>query len=291
MQSMTGYGKAEYNADKLNLVVELKTVNNRFLDIVPKIPRVFICFDDLIKKTVATKLTRGRVELFVTLVDNREVEKPIDIDFAVAEGYFNAHKQLAERFPTLASDLSVLSLMRMPDVIKEGAVSPDTDFYQKILLDTLSLALDRLNEMRFIEGEKLKVDMLERIDFIENTLNQITQRAPLIKENYRSKLTERIIEALGDVKYDEARLLQEVAIFADKSNIDEEITRLNSHISQFREIVKGENVGRKLDFLVQEFNRESNTICSKSNDVEITRLGLQLKCEIEKIREQVQNIE
>lgn len=291
MQSMTGYGKAEFSTDKLYLSVELKSVNNRFLDLSPKIPRVLMCFDDIIRKTVSSKVARGRVDLFINLVDNREIEKNIDVDVSLAKGYLNAYNILKNDVCNSQEEISVLSLMRMPDVLKEGATVIDTDFYKDTLIDTLNSALDKFNEMRKIEGEKLKKDLLDRVNTIEVTVKQIENRAPLIKENYRIKIEERIKEVLADVKYDEARLLQEVAIFADKSNIDEELTRLNSHISQFRQIVEDENAGKKLDFLVQEFNREANTICSKSNDLEITRLGLALKCEIEKIREQIQNIE
>lgn len=291
MQSMTGYGKAEFSTDKLYLSVELKSVNNRFLDLSPKIPRVLMCFDDIIRKTVSSKVARGRVDLFINLVDNREIEKDIDVDVSLAKGYLNAYNILKNDVCNSQEEISVLSLMRMPDVLKEGATVIDTDFYKDTLIDTLNSALDKFNEMRKIEGEKLKKDLLDRVNTIEVTVKQIENRAPLIKENYRIKIEERIKEVLADVKYDEARLLQEVAIFADKSNIDEELTRLNSHISQFRQIVEDENAGKKLDFLVQEFNREANTICSKSNDLEITRLGLALKCEIEKIREQIQNIE
>lgn len=291
MLSMTGYGKAEFAMEKLSLVVEIKAVNNRFLDIVPKIPRLFICFEDAIRKTVASKVARGRVELFVNLIDNRETDKTIDVDYSLATGYYNAFNSLKERFPDLNAEMSLYSLMRMPDVINEGKASFDEDFFKGILLDTLNKALDNFNDMRKVEGDKLKADVLSRVDFIEKTVLAISQRAPLIKENYRAKIIERVKEAMGDAKYDEARLLQEVAIFADKSNIDEELTRLNSHVSQFRQIVEDKSAGRKLDFLIQEFNRESNTICSKSNDIEITRLGLSLKCEIEKIREQIQNLE
>ena len=155
----------------------------------------------------------------------------------------------------------------------------------------LNIALDKLNEMRLVEGEKLKADMRERVETIEGLVAEVAARAPLVAAEYREKLTAKVQEYLADVKMDEGRLLTEVAVFTDKSNIDEELTRLRSHIEQFRAICEEGVVGRKLDFLVQEFNREANTTCSKSNDVEITRLGLLLKNEIEKIREQVQNLE
>lgn len=290
MQSMTGYGKAEYNKDGITLLIEIRTVNNRFLDIVPKYPRVFLKYDDLIRKTISVKVARGRLELFVTLKDIREQGKTYIVDSGLAKGYYDAYLSLKKQFPDLTDDLTLTNFLRIPDVVTQG-VETDDSIYEQILVETLENALDNLNAMRKTEGDKLKTDLLSRIDTVETLLKNIEVRAPLISKEYAEKLSERITDALKDVKYDEARLLQEVAIFADKSNIDEEITRLKSHISQFRTIVNGENAGRKLDFLVQEFNRETNTICSKSNDVELTDNALKLKCEIEKIREQIQNIE
>jgi len=290
MQSMTGYGKAEYNKDGINLLIEIRTVNNRFLDIVPKYPRVFLKFDDLIRKTISSKIARGRLELFVTLKDVREGVKSYLVDSGLAKGYYDAYIQLKNQFPDLTDDFSLTNILRLNDVVTQGTETDDS-CYEQILVETLNNALDNLNQMRKIEGEKLKIDLLNRIETIQDLVAKIERRAPMIQQEYKKKLAEKIEEALNGVNYDESRLLQEVAIFADKSNIDEEITRLKSHISQFKVIVNGENAGRKLDFLIQEFNRESNTICSKSNDIEITDNALKLKWEIEKIREQIQNIE
>lgn len=290
MQSMTGYGKAEYVGDGILLLVEIRTVNNRFLDVVPKYPRVFLKYDDLIRKTVSAKVARGRLELFITLKDVREGVKTYVVDTGLAKGYYDAYLTLKEHFPMLSDDLSLTGLLRLPDVVTQNGEADETA-YKDLLVDTLNLALDNLTEMRKTEGDKLKADLLSRMDTVEDLLGKIIGRAPLIASEYKERLKEKITDALADTNYDETRLLQEVAIFADKSNIDEEITRLKSHISQFRTIVDGENAGRKLDFLVQEFNRETNTICSKSNDVEITDCALKLKCEIEKIREQIQNVE
>ncbi len=290
MQSMTGYGKAEFNGDGISLLVEIRTVNNRFLDIVPKYPRVFLKYDDLIRKTISNKISRGRLELFVTLKDTREGVKTYTVDNGLAKGYYDAYVTLKNQFPTLADDLSITSLLRLPDVVTQSGEADESQ-YKDLLVDTLNSALDSLNEMRLAEGDKLKIDLLTRMDTIESLLLKIIDRAPMVALDYKERLREKIADALSDVNYDESRLLQEVAIFADKSNIDEEITRLKSHISQFRSIVDTENAGRKLDFLIQEFNRETNTICSKSNDVDITDCALKLKCEIEKIREQIQNVE
>lgn len=292
MLSMTGYGKAEYSQNGITLTVELKTVNNRFLDIIPKYPRAFVSLDDLIRKTVQQKIKRGRVELFVTYQNVNESGKILVVDKSLAEQYVALSKQFASDY-SLPNDFSVTFLMRSPDVVTEQmAVQDEGDLLTEILQDTLSKALDKLIEMRAVEGEKLEKDLLSRSNTVETLVTEIERRAPAIKAEYEARLRTKMEEILGDVKFDETRLLQEVAIFADKSNIDEEITRLKSHIAQLRDICdKGIDVGKKLDFLMQEFNRETNTVCSKSNDLEITKLGLALKNEIEKMREQVQNIE
>ncbi|MBQ8726606.1 MAG: YicC family protein [Clostridia bacterium] len=292
MQSMTGYGKAEYSQNGITLTVEIKTVNNRFLDIIPKYPRAFVSLDDLIRKTVQRKIKRGRVELFVTYQNVNESGKTLVVDKSLADQYVKLAQDFASDY-SLPNDFSVTFLMRSPDVVTEQmAVSDDDDFLTEVLEQTLVGALDKLIEMRAVEGDKLEKDLLSRACTVEQLVGEIERRAPSIKDEYQTRLKAKMEEILGDVKFDETRLLQEVAIFADKSNIDEEITRLKSHVAQLRDICnKGVDVGKKLDFLMQEFNRETNTVCSKSNDLEITRLGLALKNEIEKMREQVQNIE
>ena len=291
MQSMTGYGKAEYSQNGITLTVELKTVNNRFLDIIPKYPRAFISLDDLIRKTVQSKIKRGRVELFITYQNTNESGKTLVVDKSLAEQYVNLAKEFASDY-SLTNDFCVMSLMRSPDVVSEQMGEDGTEELEGILKKTLESALDNLIEMRTTEGAKLEKDILSRAETVEKLVLEVAERAPSIKADYETRLRTKMEEILGDVKYDETRLLQEVAIFADKSNIDEELTRLKSHISQLRDICKnGVDAGKKLDFLMQEFNRETNTVCSKSNDLEITRRGLALKNEIEKMREQVQNIE
>ena len=291
MQSMTGYGKAEYSEGGITLTVELKTVNNRFLDIIPKYPRAFISLDDTIRKTVQSKIKRGRVELFVTYQNVNESGKTLVVDKSLAEQYVRLAKEFSDEY-SLQNDFCVMSLMKSPDVVSEQMGDDGSEELAEILKQTLIKALDNLIAMRKVEGEKLKKDILERATTVEKLVLEVAERAPMIKAEYEIKLRNRIAEILGDVKYDETRLLQEVTIFADKSNIDEELTRLNSHIAQLREICSNEvDAGKKLDFLMQEFNRETNTVCSKSNDLEITRHGLALKNEIEKMREQVQNLE
>jgi uncharacterized protein (TIGR00255 family) len=200
-------------------------------------------------------------------------------------------KKLKEQFPELPDDVTLSSVLRYPEVLKQEDSASLDESMITALKTALSSALDSLNEMRKIEGEKLQADMLSRMQTIETLVEKVTLRAPLVAEEYKTRLQTRVKEYLDGANIDESRILTEVAVFTDKSNIDEELTRLRSHIAQFRDICKEGIVGRKLDFLVQEFNREANTTCSKSNDVEITRLGLALKNEIEKVREQVQNIE
>ena len=291
MLSMTGYGKGEYVEGGLELTCEIKTVNNRYLDVSIKAPRIFAAYEDVIRTTIRKKLTRGHADVFISFKDKRERPTALSVDIALAGSYVAAAKALKEAFPDLTDDVTLSSVLRYPDVLKQEDSQSLDEEMTKGLDVALNIALDKLNEMRLVEGEKLKADMLARVDTIEGIVGEIAQRAPLIAKEYREKLTARVQEYLDGANIDESRLLTEVAVFTDKSNIDEELTRLRSHIEQFRAIAKEGIVGRKLDFLVQEFNREANTTCSKSNDVAITRAGLNLKNEIEKIREQVQNLE
>lgn len=289
MYSMTGYGRAEYCENGVTITVELKTVNNRNFDLNSKMPRSFLVFDDLIRKTVAKYVLRGRIDLFVNFSDIREKERNLSLDIGRAKSYYEISKRVSEELG-LVNDVTVTGIMRLPDVVTDNS-SDDVSEFKDVLEDTVKKACENLNEMRGKEGEKICVDLLRRMDVIEELRNAIFERAPLVVEEYRQKLKQRVEEALKDVKYDEARLLNEVAFYTDKVNIDEELTRLSSHIHQFREIIRQEGSGKKADFLMQEFNREANTVCSKSNDIEITRLALLLKNEIEKVREQVQNLE
>jgi uncharacterized protein (TIGR00255 family) len=288
---MTGYGKGEYKEGGLELVCEIKTVNNRYLDVSLKMPRIFTAYEEVVRTLVREKLTRGHADVFVSFKDKREKPTALSADLALAAAYVNAAKAIKEAFPELVDDVTVSSVLRYPDVLRQDEIASADEELISALKIALNGALENLNAMRKTEGEKLKTDMLSRMDTIETLVGQVSERAPLVAKEHREKLTARVKEYLEGVNPDEGRLLTEVAVFTDKSNIDEELTRLYSHISQFREICKEGIVGRKLDFLVQEFNREANTTCSKSNDITITKLGLALKNEIEKIREQVQNLE
>ena len=290
MYSMTGYGKGDYRKDGIELTVEVKSVNNRFLDLTVKSPRIFACYEDLIRSAVRESISRGHVDVFVSFTDKRERAKQFFVDLGVAKAYEAAAKTLKGTLTEVEDDLSLSFYLRLPDVVRQEDIEGEDEELKNALLSALKTALDNLLKMRLAEGERLKADLLARVDTIAKLRDEIAARAPLVAEEYRRKMTERIAEFLGG-EVDEARILTEAAIFSDKCNIDEELTRLSSHITEFRSIAKEKLIGRKIDFLVQEFNRECNTICSKSNDSEVTRSALAMKNEIEKIREQIQNIE
>ena len=289
MLSMTGYGRGEYREGGIELSVEIKTVNNRYLDALIKAPRIFAAYEEVIRARVREKITRGHADVYVSLSDKREKKKTLELDEGVAASYIAAARRLSQLSSDIPFDVTATSLLRMPDVVVRDESQAADDELIAALTSALSSALENLNAMRFKEGEKLRADMLSRMDRIEQLVKMVAERAPLVAEDYRAKLKEKIEKYLQGVTYDEGKLLTEVALFSDKSNIDEELTRLKSHIEQFRDICRSPIVGRKLDFLVQEFNTETNTICSKSNDITRTKCGLELKNEIEKIREQVQH--
>lgn len=289
MLSMTGYGKAEYLDNGISLIVEIRAVNNRVFDFNCKMPRSFIAFEEKIRKTVGKFITRGRVDMFINFTDCSENSAQLDVNLEKAKSYYEISKTISENL-NLSNDVSVTYLMKCPEVVVDNFTRDYSDL-ESTILETVDSACQNFNSMREVEGEKLFSDMITRLHVIEELVSKIKERAPLVASEYREKLRVRIEEILQDVKYDEARLLSEVAFYTDRVNIDEEITRLYSHINQFKEISKSNGCGKKLDFLMQEFNRESNTICSKSNDIEVTNYALSLKNEIEKIREQVQNIE
>ena len=291
MNSMTGYGKAVVTKQGRELCVELKSVNHRFLDISTKIPRMFISCEDIIRNGLSEGLSRGHVDVYLNYTVTEDVAKTIDVDYALAEGYINAAANLKERFG-LNDDFTLTSLMRTPDVLQVRREEESEEILREMLGEGIAKAVEALNAMRRSEGEKLCRDISSRIDTIEQLLDRIREFAPKVVTDYRNKLQQRIQEVLEGVEVDQAKLLNEVAFFTDKSNIDEEITRLDSHIAHARQLLSGEHpAGRKLDFLIQEFNREANTICSKSNNAQLTDIALALKNEIEKVREQVQNLE
>lgn len=292
MNSMTGYGKATVTAEGRELTVELKSVNHRFLDISTKIPRAFIAYEDVIRNRLSAGLSRGHVDVFVNYKLTDGGDKTVSVNLPLAQSYVNAAHALSTQFPSLRDDFTLSSLLRSPDVVEQVQQADDENLVRSLLTQALDEAIANLNAMRATEGAKLQADLLAKIDNIEALLGQVKVYAPQVVAQYRAKLSARVAEALDGVQMDEAKLANEVCFFADKCCIDEEITRLTSHVAHARQILAStQPVGRKLDFLVQEFNREVNTICSKSSYLELTNVALDMKNEVEKLREQVQNLE
>lgn len=290
MKSMTGYGKGIAEGAERKVTVELRAVNHRFLDIASKLPRILVCCEDAIKKVISSRITRGHVDVYVNYEDNRQGKSSIKPDMVLADRYVRIGKALAEL--GLENDLTVNAVMRLPEVLTLESEPDDETEIVALAEQATAEACDKLVAMRYSEGERLKKDMATKIDEIERLTEEIEKRAPMVAEEHAVKLRARIEESLAGVEIDQARLLNEVSFFIDKANIDEELTRLKGHVAHGREIFGEEGpVGKKLDFLVQEMNREVNTTGSKSNDMYITERVLRLKNEVEKLREQVQNIE
>ena len=291
VKSMTGYGRAEETVNGCTITVELRSVNNRYLDCNVRIPRLYLFAEDAIKTRVQNTISRGKVDVFVTL-DNAGAEKvQVSVNRPVADGYYAALRQLAEIYG-LEGDISVSLLSRFPEVLLAEKAEEDVEQMAKDICSVLDRALSDFDQMRTREGERLREDILSRAAVIEEKVGLVEERSPQTVSEYRSRLEARMNEVLANTQIDPARILTEAAIFADKVAVDEETVRLRSHIGQLREMLdKGGATGRKLDFLIQEFNREANTIGSKCSDIEIARHVVDIKAEIEKIREQVQNIE
>ena len=291
VKSMTGYGRAEETVNGCTITVELRSVNNRYLDCNVRIPRLYIFAEEAIKSRVQSTISRGKVDVFVTL-DNAGAEKvQVSVNKPVADGYYAALTQLAQEYG-LSNDISVSLLSRFPEVLLAEKAEEDVEQMAKDICSVLDKALADFDQMRTREGERLREDILSRAATIEGKVSLVEERSPQTVSEYRARLEARMNEVLSNTQIDPARILTEAAIFADKVAVDEETVRLRSHIGQLREMLsKGGATGRKLDFLIQEFNREANTIGSKCSDIEIARHVVDVKAEIEKIREQVQNIE
>ena len=291
MHSMTGYGRMSVERDGRQLTVELKSVNHRFLDLSFRMPRSFNCLEDMARRMVGARLARGHVDVFATYRNMREDSKKVTVDEALLGAYMTALDQIREK-AGLTDNRGLMQLAQMHEVLMVSEAEEDQEALRDLMEEALTGALNQMQEMREREGESLKADVLDRIDRLEKMTGQIEQRYPATVEEYRRKLRARVEELMDGAAMDEQRLIQEVAIMADRSAIAEETVRLYSHFAQVREMAEAkEPVGRKLDFIVQELNREVNTISSKSQDVPITNLVVSAKAEIEKIREQVQNIE
>ena len=291
MYSMTGYGRGTASVDGRELTIELKSVNNRFLDIGMKLPRQLSFLEDTLRKLLNDGLSRGHVDVFVNYRNLRSDAKTVRVDEALLKAYLTSARESAKALE-LVDDLTLSRALTLPDVTTILPADEDQQALLELGRSVMTEAIANLKDMRHKEGERLKLDLSARMDTMIGYAQSIERRAPAVVEEYRAKLTARIEELLGETEVDRARLATEVAIFADRAAIDEEIVRLNTHLLHFRELLEAdEPVGRKMDFLVQEMNRECNTIGSKANDAELTSIVLLCKAEIEKLREQIQNIE
>ena len=289
MLSMTGYGRATCEIDGRQLTIELKSVNHRFLDLSFRMPRNLMFLEDDARKAIGARLARGHVDVFMTYRNLRSDARTVTVDRALFDAYAAALDTVADA--GLRDDRSLMSIARMPDVMVITEAEEDQEALRTLLKQTIALALDELTAMRRREGVSMAADLNAKVDAIEAMTRQIEQRYPQTVQEYTARLRAGIEELIGQ-NVDETRLLTEVAIMADRSAIAEETVRLHSHVQQLREcFASTEPVGRRLDFLVQELNREVNTISSKSQDIPITRLAVDCKAEIEKLREQLQNVE
>lgn len=293
IRSMTGYGRSQAVVDTMNITVELKSVNHRYFEFNSRVPRNYGFLDEKLKSYIGSRVSRGKVECYVSVENLEDDEIEILVNHSLAKSYLGALKELAERNElNLRDDLAMSSLARYNDIFTVRKQEADEEKIWNAVKSVAETAVDKFIEMREAEGNKLKNDVLSRADLILHKVSLIEERSPETVKEYNDKLLARINEFLSDVQVDEQRLLTECAIFADKVAVAEETVRLRSHIDQLRQFLDSdEAVGRKTDFLVQEMNREANTIGSKAQDVTIARCVIDIKAEIEKIREQIQNIE
>ena len=290
-KSMTGFGRDDEIIDGYSITVEIKSVNHKYFEFFAKVPRMYGFLEEKLKSYINSVISRGKVECFVGIECLEDSETEIIVNHALAEGYLNSIRELSEKF-SLDSEISAAALSRYPDVITLHKAPDDEEQIWAAVKQTAETALEKFVSMRAAEGEKLKADVLSRAETILDCVSFIEERSPQTVKEYNDKLILRMKELLGDASVDEQRLLNEAAIFADKVAVAEETVRLRSHIDQLRVFLDSdEAIGRKLDFLVQEMNREANTIGSKAQDVEIARRVISIKAEVEKIREQIQNIE
>lgn len=288
---MTGYGRGETASVDKQITLEVKSVNHRFLEIVVRMPRQLSALEERIKKTVQDRVSRGRIDIFVSLEETGEKKRLVKVDKELGLAYYNSLKELANSLE-IPENFDIVRMSTLPGLLTIETEEDNIEEIWQMVQAALTKALDSLIEMRTVEGEKLATDLLNRRNIIADYVARIEERSSIVVSEYKEKLSQRVQELLGDIQIDEQKLANEVAFFADRASIAEELVRLESHLSQMIDIVKSNNsVGRKLDFLVQEMNREINTIGSKANDIEISHAVVEVKSELEKVREQVQNIE
>ena len=291
IRSMTGFGRCEVTKGERKITVEMKSVNHRYLDVSIKMPKKLNFFEAAIRSELKNYIERGKVDLFITYEDLTESNVCVKYNKELAAEYMKYLTQMAEDF-SLDNDIRVSTLSRYPEVFSMEEQTVDEEELWQLLAKAIRGAAEKFVETRIKEGENLRDDLVGKLDGMLTHVDYITERSPQIIAEYRQKLEEKVKELIDDVKVDESRLLMEVTIFADKVCVDEELVRLRSHIETTKEnLIQGGSIGRKLDFIAQEMNREANTILSKANDLEISNRAIELKTEIEKVREQIQNIE
>ena len=291
IKSMTGFGSAKGQSGKLLISVEVKSVNNRHFDCAVKLPRMFVFMEEALKSIAASSISRGKIDIFVYIDSSNADDIEVKVNHSLAEEYISALREIA-RENNLGGEINVTDLTRYPDILQATKREVDTKRLEADIGEILSKALSGFNQMRASEGEKLRADISSRLEEIERLTELVEKASPKTVADYREKLEARMKEVLQATDIDEARILTEAAIFADRVAVNEETVRLRSHVNQVRELLlKSEPVGRKIDFFAQEFNREANTIGSKCNDTQMSRVVVDLKAEIEKIREQAQNVE
>ena len=291
LKSMTGYGRAQKILSGRDILVEIRSVNHRYYEYSSRVPRTYNYIDEKLKALLKTGISRGKVEVSVTINNIEAKDTEIAINKSPAEGYVNALRSIADDLG-LIDDLSLSKLMKLPDIFNIQKTPDDEEQIWKDVCEVAQEALDKFVTMRSVEGEKLREDVIEKAENILGMVGRVEEFAPLTVENYRNRLYQKLKDVLESKDIDQQRILTEAAVFAEKIAVDEETVRLRSHIAQLKDMVNSdEAVGRKLDFIVQELNREVNTIGSKAQDLNITKLVVDMKAEIEKIREQIQNIE
>lgn len=290
VMSMTGYGRASATTDRGVFTVEMRSVNHRYLDLSFRMPRELSAVEDQARPLLTSRVGRGKVDVFIS-VHRRGPAGGAGIDLELARAYALQLQRLADELQ-LDGQVSLDTIMRMPDVVTTGDSVVDADELWQVIEPPFTEALARLETMRRAEGEQLVLDILGRLEFMEDGLREVRQRAPLTVEAYRARLVTRVAEMVGDARIDEARLATETALFADRCDYTEETVRFSSHIKQFRDTLRAQGpIGKKLDFITQEMNREANTIASKAQDAQVLAIAVEIKSELEKVREQVQNIE
>lgn len=291
IKSMTGYGSGKAELGGKTFTVEIKSVNSRYSDFSIKMPRIYTFLEDPIRKAASAQINRGKVDIYVNVESGGEDDSVVKVNTALAREYLTGLRTLSGELE-IPTNTTAETFLRIPDVFIVDKAPEDDALISETVLKALSEALDGFDTMRIAEGEKLAADLKEHLLFIADATKEVEKRSPQIVTEYRARIEERVRDILGSAAYDETRLLTEVAIFADKVNVNEETVRLRSHVDQFTKMLdEGGSVGRKIDFLIQEMNREINTIGSKSNDLDVAKIVIDVKAEIEKLREQIQNVE